>query len=453
MAQKRFERLLEPGRIGTISTRNRIFKSGAVTSFSSSGYPSGRHLAFFEALARGGTGLIIMGGCTIHYCSGSVCMAEFNFNEDKYIPSLSEFARVIQKHGCRVFPQLGHSGGAVGGAFQMRIGGEPAVSSSALEEKDMQWGYGFGYDHNIKLKLRGLDIEEIEEVVSRFATAAERARNAGFDGLEINGSSSHLINTFLSRAWNKRTDKYGPQSLENRARFMVEIIQAIKKRVGQDFPIIALINGTEFGHPLGTTSEESQGFAKLIEAAGADAIHVRGFGYMRYTEMMWPDGIFYPEPPKPLQEPLDGSRHGKGATVPLAAAIKKVVSIPVMTMGRLDPILGEKILREGKTDFIGMTRRLIADPELPNKVTAGKLEDIRPCTGCLHCCPDIPAGGIEAQMKPMGTPGGPPIRRTTTGRTTSRRTTAGTTTRRIYGTGNRRRGDDLQMPDQCRYGW
>jgi 2,4-dienoyl-CoA reductase (NADPH2) len=232
---------------------------------------------------------------------------------------------------------------------------------------------------------RELTVPEIKEIIDSLASAAQRAQEAGFDGIDFNAATCHLGNSFLSRAWNRRQDEYGCQNLENRARFVVELKEEIKKRLGQDFPVGILINGAEFGIQDGLTSEETQGFARIFDKAGFDYISVRAYGYGDYFDMHVPDSIYFPEPPKPLAKPLDGSRHGAGIGLPLATAIKKVVSIPVIGVGRMDAELGEQALIDGKVDFIGIGRRFIADPEYPNKVAAGKLDEIAPCTYCLTC--------------------------------------------------------------------
>ena len=219
----------------------------------------------------------------------------------------------------------------------------------------------------------------------KYVLAAERYQKAGFDGVEINASGNHLLNSFLSRGFNKRQDAYGCESLENRGRIVVDIIREIKGRLGKDFPISVLINGMEYGVDNGLTIKETQGLARIFQEAGADCMHIRVDGIGKYLSSHYPELIHYPEPPKPLGEMLDGSRHGAGGYVPVTAAIKKAVSIPVIAVGRLDPELGEKILQEGKADFIGFTKRMLADPELPNKVAAGRLEEIAPCTAC-ECC-------------------------------------------------------------------
>jgi 2,4-dienoyl-CoA reductase (NADPH2) len=231
-----------------------------------------------------------------------------------------------------------------------------------------------------------LTIPEIEDLVDKFAGAAARAQKAGFDGVEVNAARMHLINSFLSRAWNKRQDRYGCASLENRARFLVEIIREIKKRLGPDFPVTTLINGIELRIDKGLTIEEAQGFAAILQDSGVDAIHVRAFGYHGFDSIdASPKGIYHSENTKPLPKELDWSHGGKGAMSPLAAAVKKVVSIPVITVGGLDPVVGERILEEGKADFIGICKGLMADPEIANKVAAGRLEDIAYCPDCGDC--------------------------------------------------------------------
>jgi 2,4-dienoyl-CoA reductase (NADPH2) len=145
------------------------------------------------------------------------------------------------------------------------------------------------------------------------------------------------------------------------------------------------MNGAEFGIKDGLTVTETPGLARIFEQAGFDYIGVRSYGYGDYYDLHLPDSILFPEPPKPLAPPLDISRGGAGMSVPVAEAIKKMVSIPVIHAGKLDAELGEKILEEGKVDFVGVVRPLIADPEYVNKVAAGRMEDITPCIRCLMC--------------------------------------------------------------------
>ncbi len=373
---KRFEKLLEPGYIGQVRTRNRIIKAANGTSFiEPSGYVGERALAYYETMAKGGVGLLIVESCGVEYPLGvQHPPVQFHLDDDKYIPSYHKLTDVIHKHGCPAFIQFQHAGPwNPTGLLPKR----DTKAASALTEEELP-----GPDFAVP---RGMSLEEVKEYIDIWAKAAERAAKAGFDGVEINGGTCHQINTFFSRIFNKREDEYGYKTLENRARFMHDIVREIKKRLGQDFPVTCLINIAEYGHDKTTTTEEGVQFAKIMQDAGADAIQCRAHGYGHRGGLIQPDRILYPEPPDWLPGELDWSRQGKGATVPLAEAVKKVVSIPVFCSCRLDPVLGEDFLRQGKLDFVGMVRRLLADPELPNKVAAGRLEDIVPCTGCLYC--------------------------------------------------------------------
>ena len=230
-----------------------------------------------------------------------------------------------------------------------------------------------------------LTVPEIHDVVGIFAHSAELAKKAGYDGVEINASFYHLINCFLSRFWNRRDDEYGPQTIENRTRFYCDIIREVKRRCGQDFAVATNMNAREFGLTNGTTLDEAKAMAPYLEAAGADIIQVRASSYGPYLEMLFPETLLYPETPNLDLGELDISRGGPGMYLNMAAAVKQMVSIPVFCAGRLTPQLGDEALRDGKLDFVGMTRRLIADHELPNKVAAGRLDEIRPCCGCCYC--------------------------------------------------------------------
>jgi 2,4-dienoyl-CoA reductase (NADPH2) len=380
------KKLLEPGQIGNVRTKNRMFKTAAGSTLGDgTGMVTAKHKAFYRALARGGIGLIFVEHCSIEPEPENASTGGGTFlhlDDDKYIPPLKELNHLIHKYNCPTFVQL-----QAGGATTSRPG-SPPISSSFLtpeEMKDRQ-PYHKTYLLDNPQSPRALTIEEIEELVELFARGAERAEKSGFNGVELNGGNGHLINAFISRVWNHRQDKYGSQSLENRGRFLVETIQAVKKRLGKDFVVTVNFNAVEYGLPDCTTLEEGVEFAKMFEKAGADAILGRSHGYKDITmDMIWPERIFIPEPPDPLPKDCDWSRYGAGALVPIAAAIKKAVSVPVLISGRIYPELGEVVLKQGKADFIGMTRRLQADPELPNKVAAGRLDDIAPCTACSHC--------------------------------------------------------------------
>ena len=386
---KRFEKLLEPYHIGPVKTRNRIIKTGAAMFMwhEDELHMNERVKAFYEAFARGGVGLLIVESPTVDYPLGARWRQRYRIDDDKYITGLSELTQIIHKHGCPTFMQMNHDG-----PWQVKLAFEPNPPSSGPPIASSPVSMSSENDFHNEVP-RELTIPEIEEIVDKFTSAAVRAQKAGFDGVDINSASSHLLHNFLSPFWNRRHDAYGG-SLENRARFVSQIVREIKKRLGQDFPVSVCINGMEIGRVMGIedekclTPEDSRGIARLLQEAGADAIHVRSHWLGYHVGAYLPDILFYPEPPIPLKsfpKEYDWSRRGAGANVRLAAGIKEAVSIPVIVVGKLDPELGEKVLREGKADFIAMTRRLQADPELPNKVAAGRLDDIAPCTACENC--------------------------------------------------------------------
>ena len=371
-----FQKLLEPSYIGKVKTRNRIIKTAQGSSFiEPTGYVGEQAKAYYETMAKGGVGLLIVESCGVEYPLGIHHFpVQFHLDDDKYIPSYTELVQVVHKHGCPVFLQLFHSGPwNPTGLLPKR----DTKSASTLTEAELP-GPGFAIP-------RGVSLAEIEDLIQMFIKASQRAQKAGFDGVEINAATCHLINSFYSRIFNKREDEFGCSSLENRARFLNRIIIDTKKQLGPDFAVTALINIAEYGHEKATTFEEGVQFARLAAEAGADAIQVRAHGYGHRGGLLQPDRLFYPEFPKPLPKDLDWSHRGVGAIIPLAKAVKKVVSVPVIAACRLDPVLGEKLLQQRDIDFVGMTRRLLADPELPNKVANNKLEDINPCNGCLYC--------------------------------------------------------------------
>ena len=384
-----FEKLLEPGMIGPVKTRNRIIKTANGTSFMEENQTIGpRMVAYYERLAKGGVGFLVVESCGVEYPlaiqhvhyfpDGSYEGVQLHFDDDKFIPSYSRLTEAVHKHGCPVSIQFQHAGPWNPTGLLPR---DPKVRDikcpSTLTAEELP-----GPDF---LPCRAMTKQEIEDQIDLWASAAERAFKAGFDACEINHGTCHQGNTFLSRVWNRREDEYGAQSYENRTRFIRNIITESKRRCGPTFAVHCLINAVEYNHPLATTLEEGVEIAKAI-ATVADGINLRAERYGHRQGLIQPDRILYPEPLEELPADLDWSNRGRGATVPLTAAVKRAgVTIPVWTACRLDPELGEKYLRSGELDFVGMTRRLLADPELPNKVREGRLQDIRTCTGCLHC--------------------------------------------------------------------
>lgn len=384
-----FKRILEPGYIGSVKTRNRIIKTGAGLLMIDENdlHMREEFKSLYEGIARGGVGLLIVEAPAIDYPRGIRWRKRYRLDDDKYIKGMSELVDVIHKHGCPTFMAMNHDG-----PWQVHLPHEPnplyegpPIAASPVYVKN---------EHdNHNEEPRSLTVEEIEEIVDKFAMAAVRAQKAGFDGVDINAGSSHLFHNFLSPFWNRREDEYGG-STENRARFLMQVIREIKKRLGQDFPVSVIINGIEVGQAAGIddskclTFDESRAIAPLLQKAGADAIQIRNHWIGYHVGGFLPDILFYPEPPVKVKDfPKDyfTGLKGAGANMLMAAGIKKEVSVPVTVVGRLDPVLGESILRKGMADFIGMTRRLQADWDLPWKLSEGRAGDIRPCTACDFC--------------------------------------------------------------------
>jgi len=367
-------KILEPLKIGKLTLRNRIVKPAQVLGFGADDGTVGPMLmAHYEALAQGGVGLLIVESTCVDYPIGGKGQNRLRIDDDFFIPSLSELTAKIHLHGCPVFLQLSHNGPAA------KFADQPPLAASALAAADIPIS-----DPRIKYDPpREMTHEDIERAVQKHADAAWRAQQAGFDGVEVHAGHSYLLNSFLSRAWNRRADAYGPQTLESRTRFPAEIVRAIRARVGPDFVIGMRVNGEEWGHDQGITVEESSGIAKILETAGLDIIHVTGwgYGYGAYSWVQYPEQLLYPEPKVPLAKLV----RKPGVIVSRAAEIKKGLRIPVIAVGGLGPELGEWVLQQGMADLIAMGRRLMADADLPRKLIESRPEDIRPCMACLEC--------------------------------------------------------------------
>jgi 2,4-dienoyl-CoA reductase (NADPH2) len=364
---QRFERLMEPGMIGPVKTRNRIIKTANGTSYVDPDQTCGdRMVAYYERLARGGVGFLIVESCGteyplgiqhVHYQpDGSYQGVQLHFDDDRFIPGFQRLTDAVHKAGCPVSIQFQHAGAwNPTGLLPRDMSIRDIKCASAMTEEELP-----GPDF---LPCRALTKQELEDQIDLWASAAERAWKAGFDACEINHATAHQGNTFLSRIWNKRDDEYGPQSYENRTRFIRNIIVEAKRRCGPSFGVTTIINAAEYNHPLATTLEEGAEMARLI-CEVADGINVRGERYGHRGGVLQPDRLMYPEPPYDLPKDLDWTRRGDGATVPLAEAVKaKGVKVPVWTASRIDAAWGATYLRQQGAR--GPSRRRPALPGLP----------------------------------------------------------------------------------------
>jgi len=261
----------------------------------------------------------------------------------------------VHEHGAKIFAQLVHSG----------CHGDGGVYDDKWRPV---WGVSGIPDFGIREACKEMEIDDIQELIECFAKSAYHAKEGGFDGVELHGAHGYLINQFLSPLYNKRTDKYGG-NLEDRMTFAIEVLDAVRKAVGRGFVVGIRISADELV-PGSNNIEDYKVIARNLEDTGnLDYINVSSGTY--YTSYIFTPPMLLPH----------------GFRTYLAAEIKRVVDLPVFTVGRIkDPLLAEKILADGQADMIGMTRAQIADPELANKAKEGRLEDIRPCIGCNQGC-------------------------------------------------------------------
>lgn len=366
----KYDNLFSPIQITKdVTFRNRIIKSPASTKWcNDDGTVSERLITGYESFAKGGASAVILAAVTFIPVPGVYVGA----HDDKFIPGLKAFADAMHKHGCKAILQLHHPGNSGYG----EIDGSPSLSASNLTAEEMPT--------NTCEPGRAITLEEIPVLIENYVRAAERGKEAGFDGIEVHAAHGYFLNNFLSKAWNKRTDQYGPQSVENRTRLIVELFEELRKRLGPDYLIGTRINGQEWGAKGVITIEEAVENARVLEAAGADYINVSGYGLGPLPFRYCPDYFQYPEAEEHMK-PYMNRFKGDGLLIEPAAAIKKAVKVPVICAGRMDEDKGEAILQQGKADIIGINRGLWADPELPNKVAAGRIDDIVRCTRCASC--------------------------------------------------------------------
>ncbi len=385
----KFAKLLEPGGIGKVKTRNRIYKSAAGTMFFRDDETEMNPLVlgFYGALARGGVGLLSVEAPTIDYPRGCRWRERYRMDDDRFIPGMAHLVETIHKFGCPTFMQMEHDGPWQNPLFDNAppvSEGQP-VGASAINIP------GPGDFH--RDMIRPLTVTEIQDIITKYIDAAERAQKAGFDGIDINAGSSHIVHNFLSPWWNRRDDEYGGTP-EKRARFMVEIIKGIKERCGVNYPIVVCLNGFEVGWTIGVDGETclthglaTQNVLAAVEA-GADALMIRSHWLGLHVPGFLPDYMFYPEaqiPPEEMPPQYYARELGRGAMRLMTEEYKKLVDVPLIAIGYIDIETGEGILERGQADFIGMNRPLMCDPDLPNKLAAGRREDVAPCTRCGTC--------------------------------------------------------------------
>jgi len=340
--------LFAPITIGAMTARNRLMMPAMSINFGvdSQGFVTDQLIEYFVARARGGAGMLLVGGGGVHP-TGVELPDLPKLWEDACIPSLRRMVAAVRPFDARFGVQLMHGG--------RQSYHDQKVAPSAIPAPAV-----------VKGIPKALAIEEIDELVAAFGDAARRCREAGFDFIEIHGAHGYLINQFMALNSNTRTDRYGG-SFDNRIRFLLELLADIKVKAGSDYPVGIRINGNDFIRD-GWALQDTLRLAPVLEAAGADYLHVSA-GVYGSTELTIPS-VYAPQ----------------GCFVHLAEAVKKVVSLPVVTVGRIKhAAMADRIIAEGRADAVAMGRALLADPELPHKAR-GKGAPVRPCIGCCLGC-------------------------------------------------------------------
>jgi 2,4-dienoyl-CoA reductase (NADPH2) len=346
-----FETLFSPIKINKTEIKNRIVYPSMGVWYSMDGKLNNRYVNYYVERAKGGAGIVTVGPVGIGEMG--LGLAGPSINSDEAIPSFAELAKAIQNYGAKAWIQLFHGGAYV---KPIQIMNQQPIAPTSI------------FSVFSGSQTKEMTLEDIKNVQEAFVRCAERAKQAGFDGVEIIASAGYLICQFLSPLRNQRTDEYGG-SFENRIRFVREIIEQMRQRLGPDYPITIRIAGNDYV-PGSNTDIETQEFAKVYEKAGVDAISVTGGWHESHV------------PQLTMEVPRGGFAY-------LAQIIKNTVSIPVIASNRIpEPAMAERLLRDGCADMVNLGRVLLADPYWPAKAEAGRPEQIIPCVACLQGCMD-----------------------------------------------------------------
>ena len=347
-----YDKLFTPFKIGNMEIKNRIVMAPmGLNSARIDGTIDDDEITYFEERAKGGTGMIIM-GCqflTKELAQGSL---EGYLDSNHVIPQLTNLCESVQRHGTKLCAQL--SCGTGKNAFANMLGEAP-VSASAIPSM-----------FDPELICRALTLEEIKTIMEQFEFSAKVLKDAGFDAIEVHAHAGYLVDQFMSEVWNKREDEYGG-SAENRMRFPVEIVEAIRRAVGPDMPILFRI-ACKHHFEGGRTMEETMPLLKILEDAGVDCFDIDSGSY---------ENVDYIFPPAYL---------GDACMEDVCEPTRKAVTVPIMNAGNHTPETAVRLIESGNADFVMMGRPLIAEPDMANKLLEGKREEVRPCIRCNDDC-------------------------------------------------------------------
>lgn len=352
-----YPNLFSPGRIGSLIVPNRIVMAPMATSFANVlGEVTEWMAAYYARRARGGVGLIIVENANVDYPDGISGVTQLRVDEDRYIPALSRLARIVQAEGACCALQINHAGAV---ALKAEAEGGRCVAPSK------------GPEGLYRVPPRILTSDDIATLVDRFAQAALRAKKAGFDAVEIHGAHAYLMAQFLSPLTNRRTDEYG-RNTAGRSRFAREVVFAVKRAVGVDYPVIFRLDVHEVIDG-GIDPEESAAIANLLVDAGVDAFDLTVGTHYRLNRSMCAQ--------------LEPMTYPCGWRLDLVAPMKKRLDVPVIAVGNFrKPQAAEKAVADAQVDFVAIGRGLISDPDWAAKSRRGQVEEIRQCISCNEGC-------------------------------------------------------------------
>ena len=366
-----YKYLFQKGKIGNVTLKNRVVMTAMGTLMGDwNGCTTPEQVRFYEDRARGGCGLIIPEFTSIDAGSGHCNAIQLGIYDSRQIKSFELICEAVHRHGAKIFVQLQHGGReappAVNGGRQAMA---PSVELNAVVGRDV-------------IMPREMTVEDIDYLVGKHIQAAKNAQAAGADGVEIHAAHGYLVQQFLSPYTNKRTDEYGG-SMENRCRFLVRILKGIREACGRDFVVGARINGNDFVEG-GNDSPACVEIAKYLEPL-VDYFNVSCGVYASAATMIEP--CYYAE----------------GWRKDFVKAIKDAVKVPVIAVNTIKhPQTAEKFLAEGVSDFVGMSRMQLADPEVVKKTMAGREDLIRKCLGCMNCNKSVVAGrNLQCAINPV----------------------------------------------------
>lgn len=357
--------LFSPFSIRTLETKNRIVMPPMATNYASpEGFATERLTAYYVERAKGGVGYITVEHTGILQ-QGKASPNMLLISSDEHASRIGEMIDAVHGTGGKIVVQINHGGRQTSSS----VTGSPIVGPSPIPCP------------TLGEIPRELSIAEIEEIVEAFSTAAQRVKDAGADGVELHMAHGYLICSFLSPFSNRREDHYGGD-VQGRTRFAREVLKSARDRIGPNFPIICRLSGDEYVDG-GLTLDQTKQIAQILEKEGADALHIsacnRASGYLNQPPYYAEEGVF----------------------VHLAEGIKSVVNIPVITVGRIrNPIMADRILRDGKADLISMGRALISDPHMPQKAKEGRMEEINFCISCNRCIHTFRQGAVRCAVNP-----------------------------------------------------